>query len=676
MMKETSRLILFAALLAVSLQVTFAQPDYTALNAEAEKALADAFIPQGQPFALAIKTVQEKRLFRFYEVAKNHSLSQTFDKFYAPATPIDANAKPDELLAAARNLSKLGYAAESDKYFDLYLKKDKKAQSFTIYQRAENAMLSENYKSCIDLINKAYKTNDADAKFWKNSYNYALAICSANLGDDKTAAVAFNTVNQHLKSSFPYRLFQDGAYKCKGTAADNYATAAYNQLKGNTYEAYRDAFIAVKCDPNHLPSLEILYKIENDADGKTDSLHNWASHRKMKMLRLQNKPIPSPFGMSADERNEFFQYFLAVGLEAYDKNDFEWAMIYANEAVVAFPDRPEGYILRGRALYSQSVRPSLKLAAWLDAGKALQLDPNNGLAYNIRGLVLLNLKRDPSAAIAEFSKGIAVAPNEFRLSLNRGLVYLNQLDFKLAYADFERSGKLNPLDFNSFTNKAMAALELKDFANAVAALETALELNEKRNANSPDDLTAIADTARFIRRHLVIAYDATGSKISADVHHQFLLDNFFDHPDTKSLAARNPKLVADYANINSVRKQAETLKAENLQRKNSEEFLEIVKEETESEKSFNDTFKRKIDLAKATNMGEATLMGELILLFDGRINAAKARVSKLEPYLTGDRLSPANRKNAEIIVGKLKDLIKKYESEKSEAQKRLRDSRR
>ena len=547
--------LLIAIFIAFFSQTVTAQSDNPALDAEAQKVLAEAFFTKDDSFSEAIENMRTKKFKRFILLDKGETLTIPLAKFYAKEP--SANASLTEISETAINLKKLGYNVEADKYFEIYLQKNT-TDAFYYSDRANNAMLAENYRACVNYTRTAFSKDKKDFRALSN--NYTLAICSAELGDYKTAKKAFDSLNYHLKNSFHYRLFQDNAYKCTGTADDNYASASFSFSKGNTYPAFRDAFIATKCDPNHLPSLEILQKIAASADEQTDSLHDWANPLKLKIMRLKNQPIPSPFGLSEEERAEFFKFFSARFQKAFDKQDFEWAIIYATEIALGFPEKSEGYTMRARTLVRQEKHKNLQITAWLDASKAIQINPQDALAYNVRGLIYLNIKKDFPAAIKEFNQGIAANPNEFRLYLNRGTAFYNLKDLKSAYNDFDRSFSLNPKHFDSISNKGVVAMELKDYKNAIPAFEKALEVRP------PDGIME-----RRMQRALVIANDAVGNKTAADNWHQEMLDHNFDEVETKSLASRNPKLVADWTQINEKRKQLAALQKERDEKRKAEE---------------------------------------------------------------------------------------------------------
>lgn len=650
-------ILLLSIFIGLFPQTISAQSDNPALDAEAQKVLAEMFFTKEDSFSQAIENMRTRKFFRFTQLDKGETLAIPLAKFYA--RELSADASPQEISEAAINLMKLGYNAEADKYFEIYLRKNT-TDAFYYNERADNAMLAENYRACVDYTRTAFSKDKKD--FWANSINFTLAICSAELGDNKTAKKAFDSLNNHLKNSFHYRLFQDNAYKCTGTADDNYASASYSFIKGNTYPAFRDAFIATKCDPNHLPSLEILQKIAASADEKTDPLHDWANPLKMKIMRLKNHPIPPPFGLSEEERTEFFKYFSAKFQKAFDKQDFEWAILYATEIALGFPEKSEGYTMRARTFISQEKHKNLQLVAWLDASKAIQINPQDALAYNTRGLVYLNIKRDFPAAIKEFNKGIAANPNEFRLYANRGIAFYNLKELKAAYNDFDRSFILNPKNFDSIRFKGFVAMELKDYLNAIPALEKALEL-----------AAPTGNVNRWIQKNLVIAYDAIGNKIMGDSYHQKLLDCCFDNEETKSLQARNPKLVADWTLIENTKKQNDKLEIENIQRNNEKNFLALVKWDTENAESTNASIKRQIDYGNGIKQSPRVTISGIIRSLDIAIEGRKKRIAELESYLIGDRLPPQNLAKARNLVEEIKGIQQQHEASRRKYQNDLRN---
>jgi tetratricopeptide (TPR) repeat protein len=99
---------------------------------------------------------------------------------------------------------------------------------------------------------------------------------------------------------------------------------------------------------------------------------------------------------------------------AIGKNDFAAALADLNQIVGKEPSNAEAFTQRARVYFFQQ-KDDLALS---DAEKALNLNPTNTAALNVRGLVKYN-KKDYTGAIADYSQAIAVDSKYVRAYGNR-----------------------------------------------------------------------------------------------------------------------------------------------------------------------------------------------------------------------------------------------------------------
>ena len=656
-MKKSVILLIFAVLLSV--HDLHAQSDDAALDAEARAVLAKTSVPQGQPYSMAIENWKSKKFFGFTQLDKGDTLSIPLARFYAREP--SADARPQELLDAARSLMKLGYNADAEKYFARYLQTQDNDPTNHRW-RGENAMFAGDYRACVDHIKKAFAKDRTSV--WHDTYNFTLGTCYTELGDAAAAKKAYESLNDHLKKSTFYRLVQDDAFKCTGTADDNYAAAALSMSKGDSYAAFRDAFIATKCDSKHIPSFELLQKIAAAADERTDPLSDWANPLRLKVMRLKGQTIPPPFGLSDQEKAEFLRYFTAKFAEAQQERKYDWAIMYANEVVAGFPDRPEGYSMRARAVYNQEQFKDLKIAAWLDATQAIRLNPKDAKAFNVRGLIYYYLKKDTAAAVREYSNGIAAEPGDFRLYTNRGVAYYTAKDIKAAYSDFDRAAALAPTELSPFRNKALIAIELKDHKTAIPLLERMLELTPSAGQMN-----------RWIQKNLVIAFDGIGDRTKANLYHQELLKCCFNDAETRSLEARDPALVAEWRALETLKEQNAQLELEIKQQAGEAEFMKIVDEDDLNKTSTDDSIKRRWETAEAIGQSRRAAIPSVLNSLDAAIEGRKKRIAKLEAVIKANKITAENLEKALKIIENIKTRNRNYEGQRARLQNELREPR-
>lgn len=84
--------------------------------------------------------------------------------------------------------------------------------------------------------------------------------------------------------------------------------------------------------------------------------------------------------------------------------------------------------------------------------QAIELNPDNAIAYSIRGAIYYRLNNFNSA-VADFNKAIEINPNDYRSFYNRGLAHVKLKDYRQAERDFSRALELNPNDEDSRYNR-------------------------------------------------------------------------------------------------------------------------------------------------------------------------------------------------------------------------------
>jgi tetratricopeptide (TPR) repeat protein len=79
--------------------------------------------------------------------------------------------------------------------------------------------------------------------------------------------------------------------------------------------------------------------------------------------------------------------------------------------------------------------------AIVDYNKAIELNPDNSLAYNNRGAAKSNLG-DKQGAIVDYDKAIELNPNYADAYYDRGLAYQKLRENQRALADFREAARL------------------------------------------------------------------------------------------------------------------------------------------------------------------------------------------------------------------------------------------
>ena len=111
--------------------------------------------------------------------------------------------------------------------------------------------------------------------------------------------------------------------------------------------------------------------------------------------------------------------------------------------------------------------------------EAIDLNPELTGAYNNRGVAYLNTM-DFEAAIEDFNKAIDLTPDDARFYNSRGVAYVGKGDFEAAIEDFNKAIDLTPDDVRFYNSRGVAYRSAGDFEAAIEDFNKAIDLD-------PDD---------------------------------------------------------------------------------------------------------------------------------------------------------------------------------------------
>lgn len=179
--------------------------------------------------------------------------------------------------------------------------------------------------------------------------------------------------------------------------------------------------------------------------------------------------------VDAKNAKDWFQ----KGYDAVEAKEYENAIIYYNKAIELNPDDAIAYNNRGCA------KVDLKdyTGAIEDYNKAIQLNPDKDKAYRNRGDAKYNIQ-DYTGAIEDYNKAIQLNP-DYTIKLNpwvaraynkKGEIWLVLENYKIAIANFNQAIQLNPNYAEAYYNRGFAKRELKDKYGACADYSKAGEL--------------------------------------------------------------------------------------------------------------------------------------------------------------------------------------------------------
>jgi len=215
--------------------------------------------------------------------------------------------------------------------------------------------------------------------------------------------------------------------------------------------------------------------------------------RQYRQLHLE-APIPSLQGMEGHPNLDKLDYLIRRCLAKQHEDRFESAGILLAELVQVyqsiFAELPEeqssgtqldvdDYIDRSMAL----LRLNRSEEALRELDKAMQLDPNRAEIYINRGVYYHNVSKQYSAALANYSRAIEVAPLNPLAYHNRGDVYKQQHEYEKAISDLSEairlgleSGKFR-LMAQTYNKRGTIYEELERFDEALEDYRAAIKID-------------------------------------------------------------------------------------------------------------------------------------------------------------------------------------------------------
>ena len=107
--------------------------------------------------------------------------------------------------------------------------------------------------------------------------------------------------------------------------------------------------------------------------------------------------------------------------------------------------------------------------------RAIELNPENAMAYSIRG-VIFYWQKDYNSAISDFNRAIQLNSSDYKNFYNRGLAHVQLDNYSAASEDFSGAINLNPNDPDSWYNRAICKQRLGDYYGSQEDLNKARAL--------------------------------------------------------------------------------------------------------------------------------------------------------------------------------------------------------
>jgi tetratricopeptide (TPR) repeat protein/ADP-heptose:LPS heptosyltransferase len=159
------------------------------------------------------------------------------------------------------------------------------------------------------------------------------------------------------------------------------------------------------------------------------------------------------------------------GLALHQQGQLAQAQLIYQQVLAKQPQHFDALHLSG-VIAAQSKSPTLAMEL---IGKALEINPNNAVAYYNRGNALKELKR-VEEALASYDRAIALKPDYAQAYSNRGVALQELKRVEEALASHDRAIALKPDYADAYYNRGVALKELKRVEEALASYDRAIAL--------------------------------------------------------------------------------------------------------------------------------------------------------------------------------------------------------
>lgn len=165
---------------------------------------------------------------------------------------------------------------------------------------------------------------------------------------------------------------------------------------------------------------------------------------------LSKSPVRQSAPKPDHTRAERAESYYRRGLVSYERKQYEFALVYFDQAIQIDPEQKLAYYERG--LTHTKLRQYSKALA--DFTRFIQLNPDNAQAYAQRGQIYEKL-RHYGESLVDWTQTIRLEPNNANAYASRATVYARLNRYQEALVDYDRAIQLDPsnLDFQSSRNQ-------------------------------------------------------------------------------------------------------------------------------------------------------------------------------------------------------------------------------
>jgi len=160
------------------------------------------------------------------------------------------------------------------------------------------------------------------------------------------------------------------------------------------------------------------------------------------------------------------------GNAALDNGDFDRAIMEYSKAIQLDPNNALAYTRRGEAYYYKGDYDK----AITDYDQAIRIDANYAVAYNNRGHVYRN-QGNYDRAIADLDQAIRLNPNYTKAFANRGYAYWYKGDYDKAITDYDQAIRIDPNYAVAYNNRGLVYRNQGDYDRAIVDYDQTIRLD-------------------------------------------------------------------------------------------------------------------------------------------------------------------------------------------------------
>ncbi len=166
--------------------------------------------------------------------------------------------------------------------------------------------------------------------------------------------------------------------------------------------------------------------------------------------------------------------FLDKAKEQLQKGKAKDAVEYLNQAIDKDPENARAFNMRGVAYFELKDYAN----ALLDYEKAINLNPKDYKPYFNRASVKME-KSDWAGALNDCTKASEIQPDTAEIYVKSGMIHAALLKVPEAINDFDKALKLNPKETNALYNRGNIYFQTKDFENAEKDFLSAIKIDSR-----------------------------------------------------------------------------------------------------------------------------------------------------------------------------------------------------